>query len=210
MTTACDPRRVGAMDRGPFEFCFEIEPVSETVEDAIADRFDCLISSHSSVTTVTITANGESCVRAAREAIDDLSALGVTTLRLMDDLVDRGEIARRAGVTRQAVGLWVRGERHTGTPFPAPYVLAAGGLWLWGEVLEALRRRGVTVDDPMVYPTRADSSLINGSLTRTRALESGAWTKDLARRAWSTPVPTTKGRRQVPIVMTSAHLSAVS
>lgn len=196
------------MNRGPFELCFEVEAMPEKVEDAIAARFDCLIASHSGVTTVTLTADGESCLRAAYEAMEELGAIGVKPIRLVDDLVDRAEIARRARVTRQAVGLWVRGERHVETPFPAPYVLAGGGLWLWGEVLEGLRQRDVLVDDPLHYPTRTDSQLINGIIARAQTRASGTWSRG---HLWGNPsTRPRRGRKQVPTVVSSAHLRAVS
>ncbi len=152
------------MSPAPFELQFELEPIPEDVEDAIAGAFDCLIASHSGVTTVTLSAQGPTCVAAALDAADALRRLGAHPVRLVDDVVSRGEIARRAGVTPQAVGQWIRGERHAGSPFPPPYVLAGGGLWLWGEVVAALAQRGVVVDAGVRYPSRLDSQLIGGAM----------------------------------------------
>lgn len=147
-----------------YELTFEIDPVPESVEDAIAAAFDCVIAAHAGVTTVTLTTEGKTSLAAAQDAAESLREIGAPPRRLVEDLVGRTEIAERAGVTRQAVGLWVRGERHATSSFPAPYVLAGGGMWLWGEVLPALRARGIDVDDPMEHPTRADVHLINGAL----------------------------------------------
>jgi hypothetical protein len=48
--------------------------------------------------------------------------------------------------------------------FPPPFVDAAGGLWLWGEVVTALADRGVLVDGDVQYPSRLDSQRIGGIL----------------------------------------------
>ena len=117
------------------------------------------------MTSATLSAVGETCLAAASAAIERLRDLGAEPIRLIDDLVGRREIARRAGVTPQAVGLWIRGERHASSPFPPPFVDAGGGLWLWGEVVPALAARGVTVDGDVQYPSRLDSQRIGGILS---------------------------------------------
>jgi hypothetical protein len=147
-----------------FELRLEISPIPEDVEDAIVDSFDGLIATHSGATTLTLSAGGDTCVGAVESAIEKLRDLGVIPIRLIDDLVGRREIARRAGVTPQAVGLWIRGERHATSLFPPPFVDAAGGLWLWGEVVTALADRGVLVDGDVQYPSRLDSQRIGGIL----------------------------------------------
>ncbi|HEY8717981.1 helix-turn-helix domain-containing protein [Pengzhenrongella sp.] len=152
------------MGTAPFELIFEFPALSEDLEDAIAGCFDALIATHSEVTTVTLSAEGDTCLLAASSAIDGLRTLGANPLRLVDDLVSRGEIARRAGVTPQAVGLWIRGERHAGTAFPRRFVTAGGGLWLWAEVVPALAERGVAIDDGVQYPTRRDAQLIGAEI----------------------------------------------
>jgi hypothetical protein len=85
---------------------------------------------HGDVTTVTLTAHGVTCLRVAIAAIRSLRAAGVKPIRLVDDVVSRSEIARRIGITPQSDGQWIRGERHSESPFPAPYILTDGGLWL--------------------------------------------------------------------------------
>lgn len=138
--------------------------MSETVEDAVADSLDAVIATHHGVVTVTVLITAPYCLAAARSAIDTLRRLGTPPRRLVDDLVTRSQIAERAGVTRQAVGQWIRGERHSGSAFPRPFVLAGGGLWLWGEVLDALAARGIELDEGISYPTRRESQLIAGML----------------------------------------------
>ncbi len=44
-----------------------------------------------------------------------------------------------------------------------PYILADGGLWLWGEVATALADRGEEVEE-IGYPDRRDIQVIGGVL----------------------------------------------
>lgn len=53
--------------------------------------------------------------------------------RLVEDLATKVDIAKRCEATLRAVGLWVRGERHGRTPFPARFNRVARGVWLWSE-----------------------------------------------------------------------------
>ena len=157
-----------------FEFAFEVPAVDETVEDAIAETLDVVITWHSGVTTVNVVHPGVDCVTAAREVVEQLRAVGAPPRRLVDDLVARAQIAERAGVTRQAVSAWTRGERGGEAAFPAPYVLAGGGLWLWGEVAAVLVSRGTLEDEGVVYPSRQDAQVIGGMLAADSTL-SNAW-----------------------------------
>jgi len=182
------------MSTTPYELSFEVSDLSERVEDAIADHFDALVSAHSGVTKVTVSAEGTTCLEAAIGVIDALRSLGAVPLRLMDDLVSRGEIARRAGVTPQAVGLWIRGERHVSSPFPKPFVLAGGGLWLWGEVVSALAQRNVSIDDDVRYPTRRDAMVIGGEVAASGTSEHASW-------PWKRPA--TAGRQSRSLAISS-------
>jgi len=150
----------------PYELSFEVAELPEAVEDAICDAFDAVVATHSGVTTVTFEATGDTCVEAAITASHKFRDLGASPIRLVDDVVTRTEIARRAGVTPQAVGQWIRGERHADSQFPAPFILTGGGLWLWGEVVEALAERGLILNEGVRYPTRRDSQLIGGTLAK--------------------------------------------
>lgn len=153
-----------------FEFAFEVPAVDETVEDAIAEVLDAVIAWHSGVTTVNVVHPGVECVAAAREVVEQLRAVGAPPRRLLDDLVARAQIAERAGVTRQAVSAWTRGERGGEAAWPAPYVLAGGGLWLWGEVAAVLVSRGVLEDEGVVYASRQDAQVIGGMLASDRVV----------------------------------------
>ena len=85
--------------------------------------------------------------------VAQLVAAGVRTHRPHPEQVSRQDIADRAGVTRQAVGQWVRGVRQAATPFPIPYNSVAGGIWFWGDALDWLRRQGYSQATGLRYPT---------------------------------------------------------
>lgn len=89
-----------------------------------------------------------------------LRGCGIRVRRLYEDLVTRAAIASRTGMTRQAVGNWIRGDRKAATPFPEPYQLAGGGLWLWGEVSAWIG------EEEIAYPTRRDYPAVNSIIDR--------------------------------------------
>ncbi|HYO17517.1 MAG TPA: hypothetical protein VES02_02465 [Dermatophilaceae bacterium] len=196
------------MDRGSYELTFEVAPLTDDLEDAIADAFECVIASHSDVTTVTLTAHGRTCVAAALGALEEVRLLGADVRRLVDDLVGRREIARRAGVTPQAVGLWVRGERHAGAPFPPPFVLAGGGLWLWGEVLPALASRGVALGDDIGYPSRHDAQVIGGAIAASQTSGASVWEHRM--RLHTAAFTMTRPATAIPMSVASAELATAS
>lgn len=141
-----------------YELTLELPSITEEQEDAIVDATDGVIATHYGVTTVTLEIEGEDFLSAVRIVTRRLSRLGVAPRRIVMDLVSRSEIADRAGVTRQAVGNWVNGMRQAGN-FPAPYVLAGGGMWLWAEVVPALRALGIAVEEGLSYPTRTQLTM---------------------------------------------------
>lgn len=155
-----------------YELIFETDPLSQEQEDSVYEHFDALVAVHGPTTLVTLTADGGAAVEAVVQSVLQLRALGIEVVRLYEDLVDRGEIARRAGVTPQAVGLWVRGERHLEQPFPTPHNAVAGGVWLWGEVNDWLNALGKS--DGFERPSRSQHSELNGWIVRRRSSESSS------------------------------------
>jgi hypothetical protein len=174
------------MSANSYEPSFEVAEMSEAVEDQVSNRFDSVIAVHDDVTTVTLTVEGGTCLRTSIAAIGSLREAGVEPIRLVDDVVSRSEIARRMGVTPQSVGQWIQGERHSESDFPAPYILADGGLWLWGEVVKALANRGIEIED-IGYPSRRDIQVIGGVLAANAIVAESGWTsRSSARRAMTT------------------------
>src|SRR5665647_1454177 len=124
-----------------YEVTFDVVEVPDDLADDLLDRFDCLIGTHhGGQDYVTITATGGDCVAEARAMTTQLQLLGLVVLRLRADLAPRTDIAERLGVTRQAVGNWVRGEGECG--FPPAYTDVGGGIWLWAKIVRWAEAHG--------------------------------------------------------------------
>lgn len=136
-----------------FEFTFIVPLLTVSREAAIADEFDVTVRDQGGLQLLTVTAEGMRCATAGMSLVDQLVAHGVTPARTHPDLVTRQDVADRAGVTRQAVGQWVRGVRQRGTPFPPPFNTVSGGIWLWGDVYAWLRQHDYGRDTGLLYPT---------------------------------------------------------
>jgi hypothetical protein len=90
----------------------------------------------------------EAIVSAARDIdkVPGLRAVGVKC----DNMVTLLDIAKRAGVSREAVRLWAAGQRGPGG-FPKPFLVTTGGEKLWDreqvtDWLEQYQRRTTVVD----------------------------------------------------------------
>ncbi len=76
----------------------------------------------------------------------ETAPVGVRVRKLVSDdemLVGASEIARRAGLSRQAVNFYADGDRNRDLgPFPAPVATFASGqrIWRWGEVAPWIAR----------------------------------------------------------------------
>lgn len=148
---------------GQYEVIFEVDELDDGTIDAIYDRFDALVSAHAGLTLLTVTASGPTAVVAAKRAVEELEGKDVRVIvrRSVEDLVTRVDIANRCGTTPQAVGQWIRGTRQRQVSFPAPYSLVTGGIWLWGEVNEWLRRVGKPHEAELCFPRREDHDELN-------------------------------------------------
>jgi len=148
-----------------YELMFDVDALDDNATEKIYSTYDALVSSHSDGTTLTITAEGPAAATAAKRLISELDALGVTVRRLVEDLVSKADIAARCEATPQAVGQWIRGTRQRSTPFPPRFHRVLGGVWLWGEVNDWLRRVEWPHDDSIEYPCRKDYDEVNGWLS---------------------------------------------
>jgi len=78
-------------------------------------------------------------------AIRGLTATDLEPVRIDVDAITIAGIAERTGATRQAVRMWVEGERRAG--FPMPYSFAHGlRTWLWADVYPWLRSNSVDIN----------------------------------------------------------------
>ena len=150
-----------------FELMLVIDSLSDDLEERVVERFDAFVGGHERTTLLTVTSpespespESRDALSAGRRTVQLLEAIGVRVRRFYPDLVTRKAISTRAGVTTQAVGLWIRGERFSESPFPEPYTLAGGGLWMWSEVNDWLRERDLRHDD-LQFPSRAEVDALN-------------------------------------------------
>lgn len=177
-----------------YELIFITRPLTEDQEFTLLDKLDCIVGRrHDGLSFVTTWVAGDDAETAANYAHALLVAAGVAVQRMEFDLAGRSELAHRLGVTRQAIGNYVRGERRLGAPFPAMFSDVAGGVWLWGDVVDWYRNQGL--DDPrpgIGYPNRADIESFNADLHASRARTSvpiQVESESEARVARTHPVP---------------------
>ena len=79
---------------------------------------------------------------ALASAVADVERAGGRVERIEPDtLVTIADIAVRAGISRQAVSLYARGQRGQGFPAPVAKVSSDAPLWDWAEVAAWLHRR---------------------------------------------------------------------
>lgn len=150
-----------------YELILAVDELTPEQEDAIYDEYDALIASHGATTRLTVTVDG-SVLDGAHRLLAFLRGIGARPDRFVEDFVARADIALRAGVSRQAVGLWARGERQS--DFPPPYSPVAGGIWLFGELDEWLHANLPSYDAPdLGYPSRADHVALASLLLETQS-----------------------------------------
>lgn len=150
-----------------YELTYRLEGLPESVVDALYDDFDCLVGhDHDGTPYVMVTAEGANIVDASKSIVARMVGVGACPREVRPDLVDRAAIAERCGVTRAAVGYWIRGSRGPGS-FPATFSDVPGGVWLWGEILPWLRTARQDVDG-MDSPKREDLARINYALLKMR------------------------------------------
>ena len=154
------------------EIIFVLNEVGELGDprvDIVEADLDAVFERHGDLCLVTVSVEGASAFTAAVDGVRRLTEAGFTVLRSYPDFVTRAEIADRLDITRQAVGNWVRGERLATVSFPALVHLAAGGLWLWGDVVDWQRASGCgSVAAELHFPSIEDHGAIDGYIEMQR------------------------------------------
>src|SRR5687768_241287 len=117
MTTAdrADEARGPQMDT-QYEVILLVDEITPEQEDAVYEAYDALAATHTGGTRLTVSVEGPTVLDGAKPLLSFLAAIDVKPRQFCEDFVTRADIAERAGVSRQAVGLWVRGERHAAFP----------------------------------------------------------------------------------------------
>ncbi|WP_018701267.1 helix-turn-helix transcriptional regulator [Amorphus coralli] len=96
-------------------------------------------------------------VHAIASAVADVERAGARIERIEPDaLVTASDIAERAGISRQAVSLFARGERGQGFPAAVAKVSSEAPLWDWSEVAAWLHRRGQVTTGTVVEANLLD------------------------------------------------------
>ncbi len=125
---------------GEFEFTLILEDQRE-VTDELENRIykkcdDCTISSRAGVVYVAFCRESKDLNSAILSAIRQICEVGSKVRRVdLCNLVTQSEIAKRAGLTRQAISLYVSGKRNGG--FPSPVCNLHDDhepLWSWCDV----------------------------------------------------------------------------
>lgn len=89
--------------------------------------------------------------KAVASACSDVARAGFKVERVEPDhLVSLSEIADRAGLSRQAIALYAKGDRGTGFPAPAVKVTSKHPLWDWCEVADWLHKKSYVKIDQVV------------------------------------------------------------
>lgn len=158
-----------------FDFYLALGPLSlplDEIEDALyeAGCDDALLSFFGAAPTLDFTREADSFSEAVTSAIGDVerAGLGFVVLRVgPDDMVNAAEISHRAGVSREAVRLWIQGARGAGD-FPPPAArVGKSPVWSWLDVAEWLLR-GARVESEVVEQARFLAA-VNLYLNKRRA-----------------------------------------
>jgi len=131
-----------------FQFTLILKNVDEQtpmLEDSLyeAGCDDALINFRSGTVYLDFDREASSFKEAVMSAIKQVEStlLGITVAGVApENLVTESEVAKRLSMKRQAVSLWIKGQRRTATPFPSPKLKLASKspLWKWSEVVEWL------------------------------------------------------------------------
>jgi hypothetical protein len=103
---------------------------------------DSTLSLQKGVIIADFTRESVSFSRAVIQACQQLQSTGATIERVEPDhLVSLSEIAERSNLSRQAISLYIKGDRQDHFPGPAAKVTSKHPLWDWHEVTQWLFER---------------------------------------------------------------------
>lgn len=141
-----------------YQFILILKNVNENtpgLEDSLyeAGCDDALINFRNGAVYLEFDREGVSFEEAVISAIKDVqsSTLNAEVLRVApENLVTLSEMAKRLGVTRQIVSLWIKGERRKSFPAPIMRLIEKSPLWNWCEVTDWLYQNRIIDNKALV------------------------------------------------------------
>ncbi|MFG6535799.1 hypothetical protein [Sulfitobacter sp. CS16] len=147
-----------------YDFTFVVD--ADPDDEAFEDRF--IEAGCDDATFVLMRGNGHLCFDREAEtykdavlsAYEQITSTGASIVRFEPDfLVSAAEIAARSSMTKQAIGMFSKGERRDGFPAPTARVNSASPLWDWVQVSRWMVDHGKL--DTQVYHDALISRVIN-------------------------------------------------
>lgn len=171
------------MNKYDFTFVVDADPHADDFEDRFIDAGcdDATFLLVRGAAAISFDRVAESYKDAVFSAYKQIMSAGSTVLRFEPDfLVSAVDIAERSGMTKQAIGLFGKGERRDG--FPAPYLRlnSKSPLWDWVAVSEWLVANGKVSED--VHNEAVISRIINAG-SQINQIENGRYDVEAALEA---------------------------
>ncbi len=143
------------------EFTLVLDGVDDhtpTLEDSLyeAGCDDALINFRNATVYLDFSRAADSFDAAVQSAIEQVESmpLGAKVISVApDNLVSTSDIARRLHLKKQAVSLWVKGQRRKKTPFPHPVMKLSDPypLWRWYEVVKWSIKNNIIQDQDVLH-----------------------------------------------------------
>lgn len=147
-----------------YDFTFVVD--ADPTDDAFEDRFieagcdDATFILMRGSALLSFDREAVSYKDAVLSAYQQIRSTGSQIIRFEPDfLVSQVEIAARSGLTKQAIGMFIKGERRAGFPTPNARIESASPLWDWVEVSNWLLKQGKVTTQ--VYCDALISRIIN-------------------------------------------------
>jgi|ETNmetMinimDraft_28_1059901.scaffolds.fasta_scaffold12420_6 hypothetical protein len=145
-----------------FTFVVDADPDDEAFEDRFIEAGcdDATFVLMRGNALLSFDREGDSYKEAVLSAYEQILQAGAGIVRFEPDfLVSAAEIAARTNMTKQAIGMFIKGERRDGFPAPNTRVNSASPLWDWVEVSRWMVDHGKLNAD--VYRDALVSRIIN-------------------------------------------------
>jgi hypothetical protein len=141
-----------------YQFTLVLKNVDENtpgLEDSLYEVGcdDALINFRNGVVYLDFDREALSLEQAALSAIRDIESASIGAMVshvAPEDLVTESEVAKRLEMKRQAVSLWMKGERRKAFPKPVMKLADKSPLWKWREITEWLFKNKLIKEEELV------------------------------------------------------------